>query len=254
VFTNEQIIVLSIVASTGYVMALFWCLAARCNAEFCKKRIYDIPFPAGQLRREIINSLHTPIHAVLLAALLAIGLFDSFGTLPFLWSLALTAIWAEIWHYASHRAFHLDALHWIHAEHHKSRISTPFTAISFSFTEKFIFSLGILSFMAILDSTIGINFFGVAAWYVAYLLINSYGHANFEIRSGKFLNVLGKHLTSTTYHSLHHSRYNTNFGLGTRFLDRAFGTEATDYENLYRRVTVDRMPLTALSETVTPRA
>lgn len=252
--TKGQIIVLAVVALTGHVMALFWYFAIRYKAGFCTTRIYDIPFPAGQLRREIISSLSTPIHAVMLAALLALGFFEESGALSFLWSLALTAIWAEIWHYASHRAFHINALHWIHAEHHKSRISTPFTAISFSFMEKFIFSLGILGFMAMLDSAIGVNFFGVAAWYVAYLLINSFGHANFEIRSGKFLNILGKYLTSTTYHALHHSRYETNFGLGTRFLDRAFGTEAIDYENLYRRVTVDRVPLTTLSETMTRRA
>ena len=45
---------------------------------------------------------------------------------------------------------------------------------------------------------------------------------------------MGKMLTTTTYHSLHHSRYTGNYGLGTRVLDRIFGTEWEDYERLYR--------------------
>ena len=43
-------------------------------------------------------------------------------------------------------------------------------------------------------------------------------------------------LTTTTYHSLHHSRYTGNYGLGTRVLDRIFGTEWEDYERLYDRI------------------
>jgi sterol desaturase/sphingolipid hydroxylase (fatty acid hydroxylase superfamily) len=62
--------------------------------------------------------------------------------------------------------------------------------------------------------------------------------------------VLGKLLTSTTYHALHHSRYTGNYGLGTRVLDRFFGTEWEDYEPLYDRVARDRQPLKKLRERV----
>jgi len=252
--TNAQILILVVVALLGHTMALFWYLADRRNARLCRKTIYDLPLPKGQLRRELINSVHTPIHAVMLASFLLLGSFGNATGLSFLLSFIATTVWAEIWHYSSHRLMHLKKLHWIHAEHHKSHLNSPFTAISFSFSEKFIFNLGLIGFMALVDLVVSLNFFGVASWYVGYLLINSYSHANFEIKSENYLKFAGKYLASTTYHSLHHSRYINNYGLGTRFLDRWFGTEWADYENLYARVTVDGVPLKRLSEKVAPLA
>jgi sterol desaturase/sphingolipid hydroxylase (fatty acid hydroxylase superfamily) len=237
------------VATLGHAMALFWYAAVERQWKVSRRVIYDLPIRPQQLRREIRNSIHTPIHAVFLAGFLYLGFFEARSVLSFIGSAALTAVWAEIWHYSSHRAFHLGALHWIHAEHHRSRLNTPFTAISFSFSEKFFFDLGLLGVLALIDFVVSLNFFGIAAWYVGYLAINSFSHANFEIKSGGYNRILGKFLTTTTYHSLHHSRYTGNYGLGTRFLDRIFGTEWEDYEPLYERVTTDR-PLTSIRERV----
>jgi Delta7-sterol 5-desaturase len=158
-------------------------------------------------------------------------------------------ILAEIWHYASHRAFHLRSLHWIHVEHHKSRVNSPFTAISFSFPEKLIFDGGLLALLACVDAFYPLNFFGIAAWFAGYLLVNSFGHANFELKAENY--NLGKVLTSTTYHSLHHSRYTGNYGLATRIMDRIFNTEWNDYEQLYNRITQDKRPLSNLRERAT---
>jgi sterol desaturase/sphingolipid hydroxylase (fatty acid hydroxylase superfamily) len=106
--------------------------------------------------------------------------------------------------------------------------------------------------LAVANHFIGINFYGVAAWFVGYLIINSYSHANFELKSNSYNHWLGKVLTSTTYHSLHHSRYTNNFGLGTRILDRLFGTEWSDYERVFGRISLDKKPLMKLRETVAP--
>lgn len=165
-------------------------------------------------------------------------------------SLLLTATWAEAWHYVSHRIFHTRQFHWIHSEHHKSLLSSPYTALSFSFTEKLVFNLGILGPLAAIDCLYGLSFFGIAAWYVGYLIINSFSHANFELKSKGFQRLLGKVLTSTTYHALHHSRYTKNYGLGTRILDRIFGTEWDDYEPLFDQVTGGGKPLTKFGERV----
>jgi Delta7-sterol 5-desaturase len=81
-------------------------------------------------------------------------------------------------------------------------------------------------------------------------LINSLSHANFELKSRDYNRRLGRILTSTTYHSLHHSRYTGNYGLGTRFLDKLFKTEWEDYERLYDRISHERRPLTRLQERV----
>ena len=141
------------------------------------------------------------MHAVILAAFLYLGFFKNPSLASLFGSALLTTIWAEIWHYGSHRAFHLRALHWIHVEHHKSHLNSPFTAISFSFMEKLVFDLGLLSPLALVDRLFfGLNTLGIAAWYIGYLAINSFSHANFELKSKDYNHWLGKVLTSATYH------------------------------------------------------
>lgn len=249
--TNEWII-LGVIALLGHAMALLWYVAKKYDWKICERTIYDLPIKGRQLKREFLNSIHTPIHAVLLGICLWFGYFENTSVLSFFVTALATTIWAEIWHYFSHRAFHLDALHWIHAEHHKSHLNTPLTAISFSFSEKLIFDIGMLLPFLAADYFISVNFFGVAAWYIGYLIINSFSHANFEFRAAGYNRHVGQVLTTTTYHSLHHSRYTSNYGLGTRVLDRLFGTEWEDYERLYDRVNTDRKPLEHLRQRIEP--
>src|SRR5579862_6358311 len=249
-----QLAVLLVIAVLGHVMAFTWYLAARQKWRICQRTIYALPINQAQTARELRNSLHAPTHAVILAVFLYLGFFRNDSWTSFLVSAAGTFLWAEVWHYASHRAFHLKPLHWIHAEHHRSRLNSPFTAVSFAFSEKVIFDLGLLSPLAVLDQFASLNFFGIAAWYIGYLVINSFSHANFELKSVGFNRALGKVITSATYHSLHHSRYTGNYGLATRVLDQLLGTEWEDYEELYDRVSRDRHPLTELREKVeTPK-
>jgi Delta7-sterol 5-desaturase len=251
-FTTREIVILLVIATLGHVMALFWYLADRNKWKICERTIYDLPIDAQQIKREMRNSLHAPIHAVILAAFLYLGFFRDTSFASFFYSALLTTIWAEVWHYGSHRAFHLRALHWIHLEHHKSRLNSFLTAISFSFTEKLVFDIGLLGALAIVDYFFALNAFGIAAWYIGYLVINSFSHANFELKSRDYNRWLGKVLTSTTYHSLHHSRYTGNYGLGTRVLDRLFKTEWDDYEQLYDRISHERRPLGKLRERAAP--
>jgi sterol desaturase/sphingolipid hydroxylase (fatty acid hydroxylase superfamily) len=252
--TTADIVVLLVIATLGHAMALYWHVAVKNNWKICERTIYNLPISPKQVKRELRNSLHAPIHAVILSAFLLLGFFKNTSLLSFVCSGVATTILAEIWHYCSHRAFHLNALHWIHAEHHKSHLNSPFTAISFSFLEKIVFDLGLIIPLAIVDCFVSLNFFGIAAWYIGYLVINSLSHANFELKSPDYNRRLGRVLTSTTYHSLHHSRYTGNYGLGTRILDRVFKTEWNDYEDLYDQVSLQKRPLGKLREKVGPSA
>ncbi len=253
-FSHEEIAVLVIVALLGHAMALFWYLADRSNARLCRTKIYDVPLKKGQIRRELLNSVLTPIHALLLGALIWLGYFGNTSWSSFVLTLAATFVWAEIWHYFSHRAFHLPSLLWIHREHHRSQINSPVTAISFSFGEKLIFDIGILLPFGILDHFFSVNFFGIASWFIGYLIINSFSHANFEFRPVNYNRHVGKVLATTVYHSLHHSRFTGNYGLATRVLDRLLDTEWEDYERLYDRISIERRPLAQLRERVEPGA
>ncbi|MEM9059100.1 MAG: sterol desaturase family protein [Pseudomonadota bacterium] len=248
--TATEAAVLCVVAVIGHLMALFWLCVEEYEVDLSRDRIYDLPIKDPQVRRELKNSLHTPLHAAFLLGSLLLGLFEARGIGSFFLTVLLTALWAEVWHYWSHRAFHLKSLHWIHAEHHKSRLSSPFTALSFSFTEKFIFDAGMIGGMALLSLVLPINFFGVATWFVGYLVVNSYGHANYEIRGETFMKLKGTVVTSTVYHALHHSRYTGNYGLGTRFMDQMFGTEWPDVEAVFDRVVAEKKPLQRLRERV----
>jgi lathosterol oxidase len=249
--TTLQVIVLLIIATLGHVMALVWYLAGARGWSIAATTIYDLPISREQIRRELRNSLHAPMHAVLLAPLLYLGFFANTSAASLAGSAILSTIWAEIWHYASHRTFHVSWLHWIHKEHHKSHLNSWLTAISFSFTEKLVFDAGFLGLLTAVDTAIGLNFYGIAVWYVGYLVMNSFSHANFELKScGNNHHLVGKVLTSTTYHALHHSRYTGNYGLGTRLLDRMFRTEWADYEPLYDRIARDKRPLEKLAERV----
>lgn len=248
--TRPEWMILLVIGVLGHLMALLWYTALTRRWRVCERTIFDLPIDRDQVRRELRNSIHSPIHAVALATFLALGYFDNRTWVSFAVSALATTLWAEVWHYASHRALHLKPLHWIHREHHKSHLNTPFTAISFSFSEKVIFDLGLLAPLAAVDHVWSLNVFGIAGWYVGYLVINSFSHANFEIKSPNYNRTLGRVLTTTTYHSLHHSRYTGNYGLGTRVLDRVFGTEWDDYEWLYERVSRHREPLTKLGERV----
>jgi lathosterol oxidase len=241
---------LLLIAVLGHVMAFVWYLAAKYKWRVTQPAIYDLPLKRDQIRRELKNSLYSPIHAVILLVFLSLGSFRNVGLASFLYSVIFTSVWAEIWHYATHRAFHLRALHWIHAEHHRSQLNSPFTAISFSLTEKLIFDVGLLSLLVGIDQLISLNFFGVAAWYTGYLVMNSLSHANFELKPKDYNSFFGKVLTSATYHALHHSRYTRNYGLGTRVLDRILKTEWEDYERVYDRTCGEQRPLTRLRERV----
>ncbi len=247
---NIEWIAVIIVAILGHLMAVFWYFAKKQNWKICQRVIYTIPIKDNQLRREFKNSILMPIHAIFLGSLGWIGFFNNNSTQSFLLTLIAVVLWAEIWHYFSHRAMHLRALHWIHKEHHKSRINTPLTAISFSFTEKLLFDIGMFLPFVLIDFFISVNFFGIAVWFIAYLIINSFSHANFEFRAKSYNSHVGKILTTTTYHALHHSRYTGNYGLGTRVLDRLLDTEWNDYEALYDHVNGKNQPLTNLRQRV----
>jgi len=104
------------------------------------KRVYQVEPAKDQRATEIRNSiLTTPTHALIFAGLIGTGLLriGVESVLLAIGTFLLTFIWTEIWHYASHVAMHTRSLHAIHKEHHKSRVPSPWSSVSFSLLEKF---------------------------------------------------------------------------------------------------------------------
>jgi Delta7-sterol 5-desaturase len=218
------------------------------------KCVFNVKEPVGQRAREVHNSwLTTPIHAILFACFIGSG---ALRTRSETFTLAIatfvvTFLWTELWHYVSHVAMHSKVLHFIHQEHHRSRITEPWTSVSFSLLEKFIFSFGILGGLAVLSRWQPLSAFGVFSYYVVYFYTNTLGHANFEIREpGYYRRFMGKIFNSPSYHALHHARYVGNYGLITPWLDRLFATEWIDVPEVQTRAASGR-PLVRLAERLT---
>ncbi len=220
------------------------------------RRVYNIEASQEQLREELDNSwLTSPLHAGLIAAAFYSGILEEHpeSWLNFSYTFAIVFVWTEIWHYFSHRAMHHRALLFIHREHHKSKITTPLSSISFSFLEKFIFSVGIIGPVAMLSWIIPISFYGIVAYYVFYFVTNALGHSNIEIREPGYARTwIGKVINTPAYHAMHHARYVKNYGLITSTLDRMFNTMWEDYDKVQSRAASDQ-PLSKLSERMIPK-
>ena len=79
--TSSEWILLFIIATLGHVMALLWYVALKRNWAICQRTICALPIKEAQIRRELKNSIHTPLHAVLLLLFLWMGFFRDSGVL-----------------------------------------------------------------------------------------------------------------------------------------------------------------------------
>lgn len=226
-------------------------LVGRHIARHDVKRVYAVAQPEGQEAREKRNALvTTPVHALLFMGLIGLGWLRVGDESPgmVVATFLMTFAWTEIWHYVSHRAMHHRLIHWIHVEHHKSRVTGVWTSVSFSFLEKFIFSLGILGGLAVLSAWMPLSAVGITAYYVLYFFTNTLGHANFEFRKPHYRqSFMGKVFNSPAYHAMHHARYTHNYGLLTPWLDQLLKTEWVDAPQVQTRA-AQGQPLTRLGE------
>ena len=220
------------------------------------RRIYNVAVNQDQLKEELNNSwLTSPLHAVLIWAAFYSGFLRDYPTdwLNFTYTFLIVFVWTEIWHYFSHRAMHHKSLLWIHREHHESKITNVMSSMSFSFMEKFIFSVGIIAPVAALSIVIPISLYGIIAYYLFYFVTNALGHSNIEIRKpGYAESWVGKVINTPTYHAMHHARYVKNYGLITSTLDRLFNTMWEDYDKVQSRA-ANEQPLEKLSERLIPK-
>src|ERR1700682_6240136 len=74
--TGLEIATLILIAAFGHAMAAFWYLAEKFHWRICRDRIYAIPISREQIKRELRNSIHTPVHAVALFGFLLMNVFQ----------------------------------------------------------------------------------------------------------------------------------------------------------------------------------
>ena len=216
--------------------AAAFALEARLGSD---RRIFDLPLAEGQLRWELVGTLR----------FLLMGAFAFAGLLwvvpiaeESIFSVATTffVCWAgfEIYYWCLHRVMHFRPFYRFHRYHHESRVTSPLTGYSMSTVESLGWLLGLIGVPLLLASVTSISLVGLLAYHALYQIPgNVIGHANVDF----FPATIEKRSNSwiahpTTYHSLHHARFNNHYSFGSTFMDRLLGTEWSDWPQLHARV------------------
>lgn len=198
---------------------------------------------AKQIKSEIINSLFTLMVSTLIV--LAIYLMKSLG---------LTKIYTDIneyprffaiggffiflflddtWFYWIHRLLHHPKIFkYVHKVHHKSIDVNPFTSLSFHWVETLLLTSWIVPVSMFFPMYVPA--FGLLQ--IWGLLDNIKSHIGYEFFPSWWNKSIGKLITSSTHHNMHHSKFNGNYGVHFRIWDRLLGTEFNDYEKTFDEI------------------
>lgn len=227
-------------------------LAFVVERRLAARRIFAVPLPAGQHRRELLNGLvFLALLSIAACAYLGSGLVDWSGNG---WASALVTFFAcwfgfDAYYYALHRAMHTRHLIRFHREHHLSHVTTPLTAFSMSTPECLGWIVG-YAYVPLLLTALGLAVHPTA--FAVYLLYNLSGNVFGHINSEFIPTSLATRAQTWTshpvvYHSLHHARYTGNYSFCATFMDRLCGSEYRDWPALHARV-VAGDPLTSLKQ------
>ncbi|MBC7941721.1 MAG: sterol desaturase family protein [Chitinophagaceae bacterium] len=236
-----------VVESSRYLVtaAVVWLLLhVLLRRRLAHRVIKDWP-KAHDVRREIGYSLSTLLVFAALGAGV-IGMLMSgrmviyrdpaqYGSL-WLWaSLPLMIVWHDFYFYWTHRLLHTP---WwfrrVHGVHHRSRSPSPWAAYSFHPVEAAV--NGLVTPLALAVAPLH---YSVLLLFAAHQIMrNTHGHAAVEVLPRGFArHWLGRHLTTTTHHHLHHETAQGNYGLWFTWWDRWRGTERADYLARFDAVT-----------------
>ncbi len=137
----------------------------------------------------------------------------------------------DAWFYGWHRLLHHPRVfRYIHAVHHKSVDVNPFSSYSLHPLEALVMSAWVIP--AVMFVPLHLSVLG--AMQGLGLANNVMSHLGFEFLPRWLLRVpLLRWLNTATFHSLHHTQLNGNYGLQFRWWDRLFGTEVEGYPEAF---------------------
>lgn len=238
-----------LIAGLRYAMAFAWHFAARCEAVSGRTRINLKGVGFAQVDREGNWDDYIILQA------LVVQLFHSFcpGFHSFpawhptgLLQMALLHVGpTEFVYYWFHRYLHHHTLYQrYHSHHHASFVAEPITGSCHPFLEHVGYTA---NFAIPLLGTWALGGASVAMFYI-YLLgfdfLNELGHANFELPwLSAALDAIpfARYLIYTpAFHSLHHSRVNTNYALFMPIYDHLYGTADPTSTQLSRECSAGR--------------
>lgn len=180
--------------------------------------------PAGQVVREWRQSaLSIVIFGVGLLVpwgLVVLGWASVFPSNPprrVLLELLALLVWNDIHFYAVHRTLHHPRLlRAVHAAHHRSVVTTPWSTYAFHPVEALLLGSVAIPPMLVWQFTP----LALALLPALSLTYNVIGHANFRALPRRW-----QWLSNAHDHHLHHACHRGNYGFLFTFMDKAFGTQ-----------------------------
>jgi Delta7-sterol 5-desaturase len=198
---------------------------------------------ASQIRNELVNSLFTLMVSTLFVMVIYFlsskgytkiyadineypAFFGYFGFFVFL-------LIDDTWFYWTHRLLHHPRIFkYIHKVHHKSIDVNPFTSLSFHWVE----ALLLTSWLIPVSMFVPMYMPALGLLQIWGFLDNIKSHLGYEFFPSWWNKSLGKLLTSSTHHNMHHSKFNGNYGVHFRIWDKLLGTEFKDYEQVFDEI------------------
>lgn len=144
----------------------------------------------------------------------------------------VSVILGDIWFYAEHRLVHLPKLFWIHHEHHKSPVPTPWTNERFTFIEVIL----IQSYLFVVPFVLPIPAVVLIAHRFYDQVKGMFGHGGYEYFEGKWARWPSP-FTCVTHHDAHHEKFSVNYGSFLTYWDRMFGTLEEGYDRKVDEIT-----------------
>jgi sterol desaturase/sphingolipid hydroxylase (fatty acid hydroxylase superfamily) len=196
---------------------------------------------AGQLARELLgNALFILIFAAAMTLAFTSGRIEpaAFSAAGFTITFFGAMISFDLYYYALHFAMHTRVLAPIHDWHHRSRVNTPWSALSMAPAEAALWLVGLALWPLVTAGGLPFVWEGYLAWLAFFWVSNTMGHINVEIVPA---GVSASRWTSwmshaITYHALHHARFQKHYCFFLNSLDMAFGQVWPDYPEMHARV------------------
>jgi sterol desaturase/sphingolipid hydroxylase (fatty acid hydroxylase superfamily) len=216
---------------------LFWVLGKK---YFFKYKIQQINKHTNahilhDLMEGIFTSISFSLFDMVVVKLASNGfgrLYENINDYPIYYlpvSFAACLLVEDAWFYWVHRAMHHKWIYkYIHASHHVSIDTTPFTQNAFHFVETLLLPIG-----GILPTFFIPTYGPVFAMYLIFGgVVNMIAHLGYEFYPSWMLSWK----TTSTHHNMHHQYFDGNYGTHFTFWDKFCKTEFYDYEARFKEI------------------
>lgn len=160
---------------------------------------------------------------------------DEHGWVYWAISVVLMLLLHDAYFYWTHRFMHMKGVfRYFHRVHHLSFNPSPWAAFSFHPLEAVV-EAGVMFVIALI---IPFHPSALLAFLVVMTIMNGLGHLGYELYPRGFTRGrVGRWLTTSVHHNMHHHHVHCNYGLYFTWWDRLMGTMHGAYDDTFDAVT-----------------